>query len=130
MHTPKERYRSNLNFTVVTFFVLVSLVSGFYLGMEAAKGPLIETTKDKDNSVIYENLWIYRIDFFNLLLIALAYVFVVLIILVVLGRNRINKEKREEINDLERLGELLKKGVLTREEFDKKKTELLEDEEQ
>ncbi len=130
MHTPKERYRSNLNFTVVTFFVLVSLATGFYLGMVAAKGPLIETSRNKDNSAIYQNLWQYRIDFFNLLLISVGYVFAVLILLVAIGRNKINKEKREEITDLERLGDLFKKGVLTREEFDKKKTELMDDEDQ
>ena len=130
MHTPKERYRNNLNFTVVTFFVLVSFATGFYLGLIGAKGPLIETAKGKDNASIYQNLWQYRIDIFNLLLVALAYVFVVLIALVVIGRNRLNKDKRMEIQDLERLGEMYKKGVLTKEEFNKKKTELLDDEDQ
>ena len=128
MNTPKERYRSNLNFTVVTFFVLVSLATGFYLGLVAAKGNLIETAKGKDNSSIYQNLWHYRIDVFNLLLLAIGYVFVVLIGLVVLGRYRLNKDKHEEIEGLERLGELYNKGLLTKEEFDKKKGELLDDE--
>ena len=111
MNTPKERYRSNLNFTVVTFFVLVSLATGFYLGLVAAKGNLIETAKGKDNSSIYQNLWHYRIDVFNLLLLAIGYVFVVLIGLVVLGRYRLNKDKHEEIEGLERLGELYNKGL-------------------
>ena len=37
-------------------------------------------------------------------------------------------EKHDEIEGLERLGELYKKGLLTKEEFDKKKGELLDDE--
>jgi len=127
-HTSKERYRSNLNFTVVTFFVLVAFATGFYLGLIASKGPLVETGKGTANDSIYQNLWKYRVDIFNLLLVSIAYVFIVLLGLVVFGRFRLNKDKREEISDLERLGELYKKGIITKEELDKKKNELLDDE--
>ena len=126
MLTPKEKYRSNLNFTVVTFFILVSLATGFYLGLISSKGGIIET--DTGSNSVYRNIWQYRSDIFNLLLIAIAYVFVVLLALVVIGRSRLNKDKTEEIEGLERLGELFKKGLLTREEFDRKKAELLDDE--
>jgi uncharacterized membrane protein len=126
MLTPKEKYRSNLNFTVVTFFILVSLATGFYLGLISSKGGIIET--DTGSNSVYQNIWQYRSDIFNLLLIAIAYVFLVLLALVVIGRSRLNKDKNEEIEGLERLGELFKKGLLTREEFDRKKAELLDDE--
>lgn len=126
MLTPKEKYRSNLNFTVVTFFILVSLATGFYLGLISSKGGIIET--DTGSNSVYQNIWQYRSDIFNLLLIAIAYVFVVLLALVVIGRSRLDKDKTEEIEGLERLGELFKKGLLTREEFDRKKAELLDDE--
>jgi len=128
MQTPKERYRSNLNFTVVAFFVLVALATGFYLGLITSKGPLMETGKGTDNASIYRNFWQYRIDIFNLFLLAIAYVFVVLLALVIFGRFRLNKDKREELSDLERLGELYKKGIITKEELNKKKMELLDDE--
>ena len=128
MQTHKERYRSNLNFTVVTFFVLVALATGYYFGLITSKGPLVETGKSKDNASIYQNLWQYRVDIFNLLLMSIAYVFVVLIALVVFGRYRLKQDKREEINDLERLGELFKKGIISREELERKKMELLDDE--
>lgn len=126
MLTPKEKYRSNLNFAVVTFFILVSLATGFYLGLITSKGAIIET--GASNSAVYQNIWNYRSDIFNLFLLAIAYVFVVLIALVILGKGRINKENHEELNDLERLGELYKKGLLTKEEFDSKKQELMNDE--
>lgn len=124
MLTPKEKYRSNLNFTVVTFFILVSLATGFYLGLISSKGGIIDT----DSNSVYQNIWQYRSDIFNLLLIAIAFVFIVLLALVVIGRSRLNKDKNEEIEGPERLGELFKKGLLTREEFDRKKAELLDDE--
>jgi uncharacterized membrane protein len=124
MLTPKEKYRSNLNFTVVTFFILVSLATGFYLGLISSKGGIIET--DTGSNSVYQNIWQYRSDIFNLLLIAIA--FIVLLALVVIGRNRLNKDDNEEIEGLERLGELFKKGLLTREEFDRKKADLLNDE--
>jgi uncharacterized membrane protein len=126
MLTPKEKYRSNLNFTVVTFFILVSLATGFYLGLISSKGGIIET--DTGSNSVYQNIWQYRSDIFNLLLIAIAFVFTVLLALVVIGRSRLNKDKNEEIEGMERLGELFKKGLLTREEFDRKKAELLDDE--
>lgn len=126
MLTPKERYRSNLNFTVVVFFILVSLATGFYIGLITSKGGIIET--ESSGNAMYQNIWHYRSDIFNLFLIAIAYVFMVLLALVVLGRYNLRKEKHDEIEGLERLGELLKKGLLTREEFDKKKAELLDDE--
>jgi uncharacterized membrane protein len=126
MLTPKEKYRSNLNFTVVTFFILVSLATGFYLGLISSKGGIIET--DTGSNSVYQNIWQYRSDIFNLLLIAIAFVFIVLLALVVIGRSRLNKDKNEEIEGMERLGELFKKGLLTREEFDRKKAELLDDE--
>lgn len=126
MLTPKEKYRSNLNFTVVTFFILVSLATGFYLGLISSKGGIIET--DTGSNSVYQNIWQYRSDIFNLLLIAIAFVFIVLLALVVIGRNRLNKDDNEEIEGLERLGELFKKGLLTREEFDRKKADLLNDE--
>jgi hypothetical protein len=129
METPEKRYRSNLNFTVVTFFILVSLTTGFYLGLMASKGPLIETAHENEHTSIYENLWQYRTDIFNLLMIAVAYVFVVMIALVIFGRFRVLREKRGEITDLERLAELYKKGLLTREEFDRKKADVLDEEE-
>jgi uncharacterized membrane protein len=127
MQTPKERYNSNLNFAVVTFFILVSLASGYYIGLITSKGGIIETNSGVN--VIYQNVWLYRSDIFNLLLIAIAYVFVVLMALVILGRFNLNKDKKEDLNNLERLGDLYKKGILTKEEFDKKKGELLETEE-
>ncbi len=77
---------------------------------------------------MYQNIWNYRSDIFNLFLLAIAYVFVVLIALVILGKGRINKENHEELKDLERLGELYKKGLLTKEEFENKKEELMNDE--
>lgn len=126
MLTPKEKYRSNLNFTVVTFFILVSLATGFYLGLTTSKGAIVETGNSSNS--VYQNIWQYRSDIFMLFIVAIIYVFVVLIALVVIGRNRINKENHDEIQSLERLGELFKKGLLTREEFDKKKAELLDDE--
>lgn len=126
MLTPKEKYRSNLNFTVVTFFILVSLATGFYLGLISSKGGIIET--DTGSNSVYQNIWQYRSDIFNLLLIAIAFVFIVLLALVVIGRNRLNKDDNEEIEGLERLGELFKKGLLTREEFDRKKADLMNDE--
>jgi uncharacterized membrane protein len=126
MLTPKEKYRSNLNFTVVTFFILVSLATGFYLGLISSKGGIIET--DTGSNSVYQNIWQYRSDIFNLLLIAIAFVFIVLLALVVIGRNRLNRDDNEEIEGLERLGELFKKGLLTREEFDRKKADLMNDE--
>lgn len=126
MLTPKEKYRSNLNFTVVTFFILVSLATGFYLGLITSKGAIVETGNSTNS--VYQNIWQYRSDIFNLFIIAIIYVFVVLLALVIIGRNRISKENHDEIQSLERLGELFKKGLLTREEFDKKKAELLDDE--
>jgi phosphatidylglycerophosphatase A len=107
MLTPKEKYRSNLNFTVVTFFILVSLATGFYLGLISSKGGIIET--DTGSNSVYQNIWQYRSDIFNLLLIAIAFVFIVLLALVVIGRNRLNRDDNEEIEGLERLGELFKK---------------------
>ncbi len=126
MLTPKEKYRGNLNFAVVTFFILVSLATGFYLGLITSKGAIIET--GASNNAVYQNIWNYRSDIFNLFLLAIAYVFVVLIALVILGKGRINKENHEELKDLERLGELYKKGLLTKEEFENKKEELMNDE--
>jgi uncharacterized membrane protein len=126
MLTPKEKYRSNLNFTVVTFFILVSLATGFYLGLISSKGGIIET--DTGSNSVYQNIWQYRSDIFNLLLIAIAFVFIVLLALVVIGRNRLNRDDNEEIEGLERLGELFRKGLLTREEFDRKKADLMNDE--
>jgi len=130
MLAQKEIYKSNLNFTVVTFFVLVSFATGFYLGLVSGKGPLIETSKGTNNASIYQNLWQYRIDVFNLLLLAIVYVLVVLLALVVFGRFKLRKNNREELNNLERLAELHEKGMLTKEEFDFKKGELFDNEDE
>ena len=126
MSTPKEKYRSNLNFTVITFFILVSLASGYYLGLTTSKGPLVET--GNSSNTIYQNMWQYRSDIFFLLIMAITYVFIVLISLVIIGRSRINRDNIQEIATLERLGELYNKGLLTRDEFEKKKMELMSDE--
>ena len=127
MQTAKTKHISNMNFTVTIFFGLILLALGFYLGLMAAKGPLVETLRGTGNATIYDNVWQNRSDIFNMLLIAIAYTFIMIIFLVIFGRFKLNRDKKEVIDNLERLGALYDKGLLTREEFDRKKTELLDD---
>lgn len=129
METRRARYRSNLNFTVMFLFGLIVLTLGFYMGTLTSRGSLTETLQGKDNATVYQHIWINRTDIFNVLLAAIAYALVMLVFLVVFGRFKINRNKLEDIQSLERLGALYDKGLLTREEFDRKKSELLGDEE-
>ena len=124
----KIRHRSNLNFAVTTFFGLIALITGFYIGLISSKGPLVETGKGTDNSAYYQHIWQNRPDVFNLLLIAIAYSFVMILLLLIFERFGRNKQKKSEIQDLERLGDLLHKGILTQDEFDKLKGEMMDDE--
>ncbi len=125
MPTPKTKHSSNMNFTVTIFFGLILLTLGFYLGLMAAKGPLVETLRGSGNTTVYDNLWQNRTDIFNMLLLAIAYCFIMILFLVIFGRFKFSRDKKEDIDNLERLGALYDKGLLTREEFDRKKTELL-----
>jgi uncharacterized membrane protein len=91
---------------------------------------LVETLRGTGNATVYDNIWQNRTDIFNMLLIAVAYCFIMIIFLVIFGRFRLNRDKKDEINNLERLGVLYDKGLLTRDEFDRKKSELLDNTEE
>jgi uncharacterized membrane protein len=130
MQTAKTKHISNMNFTVIIFFGLILFTLGFYLGLMAGKGPLVETLRGTGNATVYDNIWQNRTDIFNMLLIAVAYCFIMIIFLVIFGRFRLNRDKKDEINNLERLGVLYDKGLLTRDEFDRKKSELLDNTEE
>jgi len=130
MQTAKTKHISNMNFTVIIFFGLILLTLGFYLGLMTSKGPLVETLRGTGNATVYDNIWQNRTDIFNMLLISIAYCFIMIIFLVIFGRFRLNRDKKDDINNLERLGALYDKGLLTREEFDRKKTELLDNTEE
>ncbi|MCB9252385.1 MAG: SHOCT domain-containing protein [Flavobacteriales bacterium] len=122
------RHRSNINFVVTTFFGLIAVTTGFYIGLISSKGPLIETGSTTQNGTYYQNLWQNRPDVFNLFLVAIAYTFIMFMILIVFGKTRLKKKRAKELEHLEKLGDLFNKGLLTREEFNSKKEELLDDE--
>ncbi len=127
MQTAKERYRGNLNFIVMVFFVLLAFTAGYYFGILSSKGAVIETGTTGNS--FYQNIWVYRVDIFNLLIIAIAYVFVVMLGLVIFGRNFLSRSKNSKIEGIERLGELYSKGLLTAEEFESQKSQWLDDNE-